>query len=268
MKNYVLTDKLSKDIDDLEKRIKYVGLENFKKISIRNIKICGRFIQMIAPYLLAAIIPFIGQSFLFDIPFYRENVKQEKCYMMEVDNRGIESYQSQYEKFSDEKDRVYIYGNWKEENGVYTRTIKSYRINLDELSEIKELVHKKDIEIEKLLGNPVSNITETKNIITDEEKEESGYIKVVYYYKDKDDFIIVTQPLGECIAFSLLYLFELVLCEACVFKIRDEFSSFYFPTYYAKYIEKYKKTNTKILEKKLEIKKDSYKRLTGDNYGR
>jgi hypothetical protein len=37
---------------------------------------------MVAPYLLAAIIPFVGQSLLFDIPFYCEDVHKPKHYMM------------------------------------------------------------------------------------------------------------------------------------------------------------------------------------------
>ena len=267
-KNYVLVEKLEKDIDDLEKRINDIPKENFKKISIRNLKICGRFMQLIIPYILAAIIPFVGQSLLFDIPFYPEEVHEPKHYMMEVDNRGIESYQSQYEKFSDEKDRLYIYSNWIEDNGKFTRTIKSYSINLDDLDEIKDLINKKEVEIEELLGSPISNTIEKKNIITEEEKEDSNYIKVIYYYKDKEDYIIVKQPIGENIVYSLLYVLELILCELGVYKFRDEISCFYFPKYYENYMEKYKKTDTKILEKKLEIKKDSYKRLTGDNYGK
>ena len=266
-KNYVLVEKLEKDIDDLEKRIKDVPKENFKKISIRNIKIFGRFMQMIAPYLIAAIIPFVGQSLLFDMPFYPEEVKSPKHYMMELDNRGIEAYQSGYEKINDEKDRVYIYSNWQEDKGMYSRTIKSYSINIDDISEIKDLVNKKDVEIEDILGSPISNITETKNIITDEDKELDGYIKLVYYYNDKDDYIVIKQTPGENIVFSIIYLIMLGMCEYGVLKYRYDLSNFSYSSYYEKYMEKYKKTDIKILEKKLEIKKENYKRLTGDNYG-
>ncbi len=87
-KNYVLVSKLSKDIDDLEKRLKHVNIENFKKFSIRNIKIFGRLMQLIAPFIVAIVLPYVGQSIIFDYPFIREDVKQEMNYYMELDSKG------------------------------------------------------------------------------------------------------------------------------------------------------------------------------------
>jgi hypothetical protein len=267
--SYVLVEKLSNEIDNLENRIKHVGIENFKKLSIRNIKIFGRFMQMIGPYIIAAVIPFVGQSFLFDIPFYPEEIKQPNCYMIELDNKGIISYQNQYKSFSNADNIIYIYGKWeKGDDNYYHRTIKSYLFDEINLDELKELVNKKDLEIEDILGNPYEVKNENKNILTEEEMNEDSYIQAIYYYKDKDDYIIVRQPVGENIVCGLVYLFIIFITEGGVLKYRSEFSNF---SYYGKVDrlkEKYEKTDVKVLEKKLEVKKNSLSRLIGEKYGK
>ena len=265
-KNYVLVSKLSKDIDDLEKRLKHVNIENFKKISIRNIKIFGRVLQMLYPYILAFTIPFTLQSIIFDIPFYPENVRQEKCYMMELDNKGIIDYQSQYDSFSNESNRLYIYSKWEKSNDYYTRTINLYRLNDFTNDELIELVNKDSLSIVELLGSPVSSITEKKNILTEEEIKDDGYIKAKYYYEDKDDYIIIRQSIGENLVCSLLFLFIMGMSEYAVFKYRSDYSSFYFQDRVDDLIERYEKTDVKMLEKKLEVKKNNLYRLQGDKH--
>ncbi len=266
-KQYVIVENLTDDINKLEKRIDNVGKENLKKISIRNIKIFGRFMQLIGPYLLAFILPFGLQSLIYDIPIYQENVKQEKRYMMELDNQGVISYQSKYSKFENESNKLYIYGKWKMgDDSFYQRTIKTYSIREFSIDEIKELINKDDLEVSDILGEPLSEIVEHKNILTDEELNEESYIIAIKYYADSDDYIIIKQPLIDNIMYSLFYLASVFIIVFPIFRYRVDESNFDFTYCVEKLKEKYKKTDVKMLEKKLEIKKDSYQRLTGYKY--
>ena len=54
------------------------------------------------------------------------------------------------------------------------------------------------------------------------------------------------------------------MSEYAVFKYRSDYSSFYFQDRVDDLIEKYQKTDVKVLEKKLEVKKSNLSRLQGD----
>ncbi len=264
-KSYVLVEKLTKDVNDLEERINNLGKENFKRATIRNIKIFGRFMQMIAPYLLAFILPFVGQSFLFDIPFYPEDVRQNNCYMMNLDNKGIISYQNQYKSFNDDNSRLYIYGKWeKDNNEFYSRTVNTYSIENLTIDKVKELMGKDVLTVEDILGEPISSVKEHKNILTEEELNDNGYIKATKYYEDTDDYIIVKQGIGENIILSLLYVASSLCLMLCVAKVREDFSSFDYYRCYNNINDRYEKISREELETKLLIKKNSLNRLIGD----
>ena len=264
-KPYVLVEKLTKDVNDLEKRVNNLGKENFKNACIRNIKIFGRFMQMIATYLVAIVLPFVGQSLLFDIPFFPDNIHQNNCYMMNLDSNGVIKYQHQYKSFDSDNSKLKIYGKWEEDkDGFYSRTISTYSINDLTVDKIKELLEKDVLTVEDIFGETSSSYKEYKNILTEEELNSNGYMEATKYYEDEDDYIIVIQDVMLNIVCSCLYIAAVLTLALGVAKFREDFSSFDYYECVEKIKEKYGKIDREELETKLLIKKNSLNRLIGD----
>ena len=261
--SYVLVNKLSEDIKELEGKLETVNKDNLKLSAIRNIRIFGRFIQMVAPYLVAAALVFTAQSFLIDIPFYQENIKSYKNYMVNLDSKGVISYQDKYEDF-DGTSEITIYSKWeKEDDEFYSRTIRNYSLRDYSIDEVKQFINKDTVTVEDILGEPKKEIKEHKNILTEEELNNNGYMEAVKYYEDTDDFIIIQQEAGLNVVLTILYLLITFGCEIGVAKFRYDVSDFSFSSKVNAIKRKYPKIDRKLLEKKLNIKRQTYNRLVG-----
>ena len=82
-------------------------------------------------------------------------------------------------------------------------------------------------------------------------------------YEDTDDFIIIQQEAGLNVVLTILYLLITFGCEIGVAKFRYDVSDFSFSSKVKAIKRKYPKIDRKLLEKKLNIKRQTYNRLVG-----
>lgn len=259
-----LLAQLEQEINELNKTIEDSDKINYRKNLIRISKIFLRFLQRIAPYVVASSISFAVFTTMGSTPFIRDD---EKCYLKEkkeMDSRGNVRIESQYEEFENSIGSISYYSNWeKDDEGFYKREEKKflfYEINPEALDKIEN--GNIDISLEEILGTPSSSKIVKQNNLTEEEINEKAYVEAIIYSKNKDEYIIVKESIGNNIAVSIAYLIVTALFELVVFYIRDK-SKYDYKKIIENINEKYKSIDTEQLIKKLEIKKQNYDRLRG-----
>ena len=190
--------------------------------------------------------------------------------MVEFDNVGNMREEQKYGKFKDGKGNslnssdnvLYYYSKWeKGTGGLYSRTVKTYSVEKKSYEDIMELFKKEDLRLEDVLGEPSSNIKETKNNLTEDEIQEESIIKAVIYKEDEDDYIMRKETVGENIGLSVLYLLVTFLAEFVPLFFRSECSSFDFSGCVDEIKRKHQPLDIDTITKKLELKRDNYNRM-------
>lgn len=262
--------QMKQEIEELEFEIKNSKPINAKIKALRNLKITGRALQLAAPYVLTAGIVAGGFTLLGDIPFYpNDEWKIDSNVMTELDNAGNIRTEQQYDDFKvndntvDNSDSMlYYYSEWrKNDDGVYSRTVQTYSIKEKSIEDIMELFKEEDLKLEDVLGEPSSNIKETKNNLTEDEIQEKSIIKAIIYNKDENNYIMHKETVGENIGLSVLYLIVTIFAELAPLYYRSEFSSFDFSDCVDEIKRSHQPLDIDTITKKLELKKDNYNRL-------
>lgn len=257
--------QMKKELETLENELKYSKLVNLKISTVKNLKISLRFMQRIAPYVLTAGIMAGGCKLIGGgIPFYSgDTFKINSNTMKEFDSLGNIRYEQQYDDYENSSNILYYYSQWKQGNdGFYSRNVESYK--LDELTEeeILKLFAKEDLNLSDVFGEPTSKKKETKNNVTEEELQQKDYLQAIIYNEDENDYVIHKETMGENIAVTVIYLLLTALVELIPLFIRSEISSFDFDDCVREIKRKHPSVDTEELEKKLEIKRSNYDRLT------
>lgn len=263
--------QMKKEIDTLEFDIKHSSLRNAKMGAIKNLKIYARALQLVAPYIVTAGIVAGGFALFGDIPFYpNDEMKAYSNIMTEFDNAGNIRKEQQYASFKDEDDYtldsddglLYYYSKWeKMDDGLYSRVVQTYSIGKT-YEDIIKLFGKKDLNLEDILGEPDSSITETKNNLTEEELQEEAFIQAIVYSEDEGDYIMRKQTVEENLWFSLAYIVLVGILDLIVRSVRRTYSSFDFSRCVNEIKSKYQPFDIDVAKKQLELKKDNYNRLT------
>lgn len=255
--------QMKQEIESLESEIKHSSLVNAKIGAIRNLKISARALQLAAPYVLTAGIVAGGFTLLGDIPFYGgDEWKVYSNVMTEFDDAGNIRFEQQYDSFENSDNILYYYSKWQQGNdGFYSRTVQTYSIKKKTYEDIIELFGQENLNLEDVLGEPSSNIKETRNNLTDEELQEESFVKAVIYNKDENDYIMHKETVGENILLSVLYVLITGLCELAPLYWRSEHSYFDFADCVEEIKRKHQSLDIDTLTKKLELKKDNYNRL-------
>lgn len=263
--------QMKKEIDTLEFDIKHSSLRNAKMGAIKNLKIYARALQLVAPYIVTAGIVAGGFAFFGDIPFYpNDEMKAYSNIMTEFDNAGNIRKEQQYASFKDEDDYtldsddglLYYYSKWeKMDDGLYSRVVQTYSIEKT-YEDIIKLFGKKDLNLEDILGEPDSSVTEIKNNLTEEELQEEAFIQAIVYSEDEGDYIMRKQTVEENLWFSLAYIVLVGILDLIVRSVRRTYSSFDFSRCVNEIKSKYQPFDIDVAKKQLELKKDNYNRLT------
>lgn len=255
--------QMKQEIESLEFEIKHSSLVNAKIGAIRNLKISARALQLAAPYVLTAGIIAGGFTLLGDIPFYGgDEWKVYSNVMTEFDDAGNIRFEQQYDSFENSDNILYYYSKWQQGNdGFYSRTVQTYSIKKKTYEDIIELFGQENLNLGDVLGEPSSNIKETRNNLTDEELQEESFVKAVIYNKDENDYIMHKETVGENILLSVLYVLITGLCELAPLYWRSEHSDFDFADCVEEIKMKHQSLDIDTLTKKLELKKDNYNRL-------
>lgn len=257
--------QMEKEIKQLEFYIHHSKIPNLKIHILRGLKTALRTGQLVAPYILTAAITFGGFAIAGKTPFIKDDIKKKKETKKELDNFGNIKYEQSYDGFHESNNTISYVSNWtKQENGSYSREIKTYAIKKEKEDIITVIINNfnTDLSLDDLFGKPTSSVIQSQNNLTDEEIQKEPYLKAVIYSESNDDFIIVKESTKDNTDISLLWILLTVLAEIAPLLIREKVSSFDYEDCIKKIKEKHKLIDTKELAKKLEIKRNNYNRLT------
>ena len=255
---------LENNIKDLEYQINNVNKTNLKINALKNIKKSLKFCQLIAPYLVAYSLSFSIFSLFNATPFYTDDRKQYLENKKTIDSFGTKKYEEQYYEYEDNTNIITYYEKWqKNSKNGYSRNIRVYKLgNLSE-RRVLELIEKNNIKkIEDIFGTPLINRTETREFINNDELLQESYLEAQLYNKDKNNFIIVKEGLGENIEETTIWFLIQCFVYLIISTWRDTFSNFDFKKSLEKIEEENQKVDVESLKKILELKKDNYNRLT------
>ena len=256
---------MKKEIEDLQKEIKYINLKNLKIEITKNFKISLRSIQCIAPYVLTAGITagafkMAGGGFPF---YYGDTFQKNSHKMKEIDNLGNIRTEQQYDAFENSGNTLYYYSPWQLENdNLYKRNIEIYELKDITEEDILNILQKEELKLSDIFGDPISKKKETKNKISDEELAKNAYFQAVIYSEDENDYIICQETAEENIGTTILYIFMTFFLELIPLFIRSDISKFNFDECVSEIKAKYQQINVEDLKRKLEIKMENYNRLT------
>ena len=188
-----LIKKVNDEIEEIEYIIKNEKKINKKNKMIKNLKITKNISLLLMPYI---IVPMISYGVLAGInhsPIILEDIKENQKTIKKIDTLGNYSEYNQYEKVTDTYNVIYFYGRWHQKNGMYERKIKKYTINSDkvinelineDIDEVKELLNDENLLENNFITDINQEFIETKNDITNEEKE--SYIEIILYYENNE----------------------------------------------------------------------------------
>lgn len=262
LKKKELLTNLQKEIKDIDFMINHHNLINIKSFIEKKTKIFLRFNQLILPYALALAITIGTFSSLGAIPFVRDEKKKSLQIKKEWDSFGNSKQVTQYDEFND-IGMLYYYEKWQSiDNNFYSRKVLKY-----DISDIDEEVISKTITggyttLNDVFGNPISTTAEVKSNLSQEEIEQSSYLKAIIYSTDENDYIVVHEDLNENLGETFLWFLITIILELACISIRSKISSFDYLETIKKINENYSRLNVEELENKLEIKLSNYRALT------
>ena len=259
-----LLHQMESEIKELENKINNFEVDQKRVKKIRNLKIFSKVAKLSIPYVIATSISFVGFSVVGLTPFKRDDEKHSLNIMKEFDSLGNIRYEQQYKNYKDAKNVINYYGKWEiTSNGSYKRNIETY--NLGDLTEdrIIEIFSKENITLKETFGDVILNKTETKNCISYSELNQKPFLQAVIYSEDKNDYIVVKEPIDDNIGFTLTWILLTIFIfwiMSCCINSTSKLKSF------AKKVkEDYPMLDVAHIDnitKKLVIKRDNYNRLT------
>ncbi len=264
MQQKKLLDCMKKEIEILEFETKFPHFVNAKINTVKNLKISAKALQLVAPYVLVSGILVLPFAFFGKTPFYGgDEWKQYSHVMTEVDHSGTVRQVQQYSEFENEDNQLYYYTKWQQgEDGQYFREIRTYSIKEKTYEDAIKMLDQDHVVLENLLGKPTSIFKETKSHVTSLELEKDPFMSVIVYDIDKNDYLVHKETVQENIAYSLLYILLAVGLSTSTYMFRRVFSTFNFSNSLEQIKNDYPSLDLDSIMKKLEIRKDNYKRLT------
>ena len=250
-------NKLEEEIEFIKEELKDIR----KKTYIKNLKISKKVFKRVAPYVLSASIVAGGFKLVgAGLPFYNDNVKKTAEVKSEFDASGrlikSERVYGSYD-FEEKINRVIIYGKWNNvKDNEYEREVLSYKINKKDFANIMSIDDIDNIDFNKLFGKPYMHVYETSYDLGDIDND--GFVKIILYSKDKDDYIIVKQGFKENIGTSFGAVAIIFLIYSIIGIYRSNYSNFDYRyevegiKYRYRDVEKLKKKLKKELKKKRE----------------
>ena len=269
LKRKKLLLQLESEINKLEDEIKSQQIKNMKIKLIRRTKIGTSIISSLAPYTITLLLVTAGtKQITGGYPFIRDSIRKIPAKITkEIDSLGNIEEKKQYTENYIGPDEIYLYKNWKynNEEDIYTRDIEIYEV-YDLKEEItNDLINLENINITDILGTPEYLENEKKEKLTSEEINANEYIKIITHTENKDDYISKKESMITNIIVSISYLYGLTIFEfmTLLYKVIKNKSSLKEKIERIKINYPYIDKDTK--KRKLEIKKENYKRLTENN---
>lgn len=225
-------DEIEEEINSIEKAIKTTKRRNILRTCIKNIKIFGRAMQGVGPYVVVASLVFGLQTAIYDTPFIRQDQFKIAQHEQIIDNEGIFDDKITYVlPETTSTNAAYYSTQWEQKaDGKYYRTVKEYKINDKTIEELKEIVSNPNCSFDEVFGKSTSTKYEvkTESEITEKEKQEGKGFKIIYRYTDDEDVILEAQDIGQNIGLSVVYVGFSILLNMLVVLWRIEESDYDF----------------------------------------
>ena len=253
---------INKDINKIEKLIDDVNITNKKIKILRKLKYSLCFFRLILPYVcgpaLLAVLFSSTQMTPFIIDDYNITLKVKE----EMDSFGNKRYYQTYKGFGDAAGSISFKDKWvRNEDGTYSRNIKTYSIGKVELDNVRKIVEDNEItSLEEIFGKPNDEMIEIGNNISLEEMSSPASLEAVVYYADKDTVKVYKETIGENIYTSLIYIVFSMVTELPAIAFRNN-NHFNFSDRIDNINNSLPLSNVEELRKKLEIKEENQERI-------
>lgn len=182
-----LLEILNEEIKATEKEMEEIKNFNIKQKAIKNLKILGKTVQLIAPYILMTSIT-LGVNSAASRALDK-NAKQYLNTKKEIDSYGNTTIEEKYGNFDNEKNIITHYSKWEKcEDVFYKRNVNVYSTtNLTE-DKIEKIINDEnnDISLNNVLGDPIETKVEKKNNLSHEEIMSDESLKATIYFEDKN----------------------------------------------------------------------------------
>ena len=241
--------KLNKDIKELEEELKDAKLKKIKVKTTRNLKITARLIQLLAPYVTTSLVLAGGFKYANNTPIVKDNERLYLTAYEEVDSDMNFDLDTKYEKSKEQSDKLVIITKWHKEKDCYERKISVYENSPEEI-----LNHLKE---------PITSKIEITKKLTSSQLKEKDYYKAMIHYEFKDEFMIVEENDIQNLLSTVAYLLATTLVCEGVYYARKSLTKYSFTKEMEKIKSEYRSDDIDRKIKRLEIKKDTYKRLYG-----
>ena len=221
---------VNKLIHNLEKNIKILEIKNnhhkltkveedLKKVSKINV----RTMQMFAPYILSAGVLFGVLKFTGNTPFIKDQKKHHATDIIEMDSNGAYSKTTFYNSISSKNSVLFCYTKWELTGDIYVREAKQYIIPNYTEEEVIALINQNIINIEQILGKPISTKYETSN---NPPMDNKAFVSALIYIENTDKYYYVTESDDKVNIDTIGYIVLFMLLTPFISKFREKNTSF------------------------------------------
>ena len=247
-----LVNKFSNDVKRIENIIKHRNIYNARNFAIRALIKSGIAIDYALPFILMGIIVAHLQTLKGDAPFHIDEIT-EKANIETIDTssgKHLEyiSYDNTYSDESLEYSTSWVIN----ENGLYERTITSYRLNDEiDLSDTQKVLSMSKEEVEDILV--ITNIkTIRKKSLDIEDKIYDESCLIITNHIESEEYTKTRmETSGENVAHSLFFI-VLALSWGNSFR---KIEKIFVKTYIRDRLRKYEPLFKRVSEEEIEIMK-------------
>lgn len=250
--------KLWEEVDRLEYLIKKYKFLKFRNLLIKRLKVVSKVLKLVTPYLVA--VSLVSGIYITEHEDNKQYLYTRKKYDEDKNVIYLEELQGQDLNLFN---RLSYYGKWRiDEDGSYTRDVLVYDISKLNEEKLLELYDMKDINLDKLFGEPIVKYSETFLYLSSWELVKNNFYRADIYIKDKNEYIILEEEREEDVLLSLISIALLIESFAFIsLFIGNQSYKELKETYYNMMNEEDKLEKIDILKRKLEISRSNYDRV-------
>lgn len=263
-------EKIEKEITNYKDLIKQGRIKNLKVYTKRGFKTLGSIALSTLPFTIAFTLV-SGIAVLSDsgLPFVRDDVEIYNYIDGQMDSLGNYSISSEYLSSSSEDQycNVDMFSPWeKQDDQTYERTIYKYEFDSSDINmkEMKEYISKSDYKSINELSDEKIVIHEMTKSLNKDEINDEYFIEGKFYYKDKDDSIVVTESVSQNVLTTVAPFIVGVLIEILAYGVSDcELFDGIFNSANYGHIEDIKQLKLKLKRKEKELEQAKGGNLNG-----
>lgn len=215
--NDKLIKKLNKDVDRLQNMIEHRKFYNICNFVIRALLKSGIAIDYALPFIVSALIIINIYAEKGNVPFRIDEV-MKKANIETIDiSSGIHIEHLSYDFDYDNELIEYSTGWFKNDNGLYERTVTSYKISDEiDLEDTENIMKMSKEELEKILKiNNISTIK--KDVLTEEDSIYNIEAIIVTNHFESENYIMNRpETSGENVLNSLLYIITVLFSGSII----------------------------------------------------